>query len=73
MPDEAPRAWTVVEQRQTTQVTPGGQFIDAMEVSLAHENGTPFQITVPLREYSAERVAVEANMIAAEISRVGAL
>lgn len=73
MPDENPKSWTVVEQRPTTQVTPGGQFLDAMEVTIQTVSGVQFPITVPLNQYSAARVAAEAEMRAAEIEDVQAL
>lgn len=73
MADETTRTWQVVDQRVTTEVTPSGQFRDVWEVMIETVDGVTFPIRVPTTEYSAERVAAEAEVRAAEVSRVANL
>lgn len=52
--------WRVTTQRQIDQLTPQGSFEPAMEVHFETvPDGIPGQITVPMRQYTADFVREE--------------
>lgn len=46
--------WRVVSQRQTSDITPDGRFVDVMEVSVETTSGTMITVRIPTDQYSAE-------------------
>lgn len=48
--------WSVTAQRQTTDLSPDGRFVDVIEVTFLTDGGTAGTVRVPERQYSPERV-----------------
>lgn len=48
--------YSIVNQRQTTTLQPGGGFTDVMEVTYRLTDGTTGVVKVPLTQYSADAV-----------------
>ena len=48
--------WRVVSQRQSSDISPGGQFQEVMEVVVETVTGTSLTVRVPLSQYNAETV-----------------
>jgi hypothetical protein len=65
-----PQGWKVVQQRQTTDLTPDGRFLDIMEIMVETVEGVTFTLKVPVSAYSPETVAQLASARAAQISAV---
>jgi hypothetical protein len=63
----------VLSQQQTTQLGPGGQVEDAMEVTAQTVSGVVFSERIPLNAYSVENVHALLSQRAEEIERVHAL
>lgn len=66
-------AYTIDSQRQIKSLTPGNQFIDAMEVRFTTSNGTHGMVTVPLSKYTADYVAEVINEYVDRINAVESL
>lgn len=45
--------WQVVTQRQTSDITPDGRFIEVMEVVVQLVSGTTITERIPIDQYSA--------------------
>jgi hypothetical protein len=65
-----PQGWHVVQQRQTTDLTPDGRFVDIMEITVETVELVTFTLKVPISSYSPETVAQLASARAAQISAV---
>ncbi len=46
--------WQVVSQRQTSDITPDGRFIEVMEVVVQLVSGTTITERIPLDQYTPE-------------------
>ncbi len=64
------QGWQIVAQRQTTDLTPDGRFVDIMEITAETTEGVTFTLKVPLSAYTPESVAQQASARAAQISAV---
>lgn len=62
--------WSIVAQRQTTDLTPDGRFVDIMEVTAETKEGTVFTLKINLRDYNPDTVAQLVSARAAQISAV---
>ncbi|KKN00276.1 hypothetical protein LCGC14_1139370 [marine sediment metagenome] len=56
--------WRVVSQRQTSDITPDGRFVDIMEVSVETVTGTTITVRIPTDQYSADaaRAMIESRV-----------
>jgi len=64
------REWSIVAQRQTTDLTPDGRFVDIMEVTFETQEGVTGTVKLPLSSYSPDNVAQLVSSRAAQISAV---
>ena len=48
--------WQVVSQRQTSDITPDGRFIEVMEVVVQLDSGTTITERIPIEQYTPEVV-----------------
>ncbi|KKK54853.1 hypothetical protein LCGC14_3080490 [marine sediment metagenome] len=48
--------WQVVSQRQTSDITPDGRFIEVMEVVVQLVSGTTITERIPIEQYTPEVV-----------------
>lgn len=48
--------YTIIDQRQTTSLSPAGRFIDVVEVTFQTRDGDVGTVTVPLGEHTAENI-----------------
>lgn len=62
--------WTILAQRQTTDLTPDGRFLDVMEVTAETPEKVAFKVQVPVSSYSPETVAQVLDARAAKIRAV---
>lgn len=65
--------WHVVSQKQTSELTPAGQFIDVMEVYFDVNGVGPGTVRIPVSQYSAETVREQIDAQAATMLEVHAL
>ena len=66
--------WRITSQRQSSQLAPGGEFNDVMEIRFETiPEGVPGLIEVPLRMYEPEFVANEIESRVANIKAVQSL
>lgn len=66
-------AFKILAQRQTSELTPDGRFIDVMEVSFEIETGDTGVVRVPVAVYTAASVAAAVSERAAQMLAVAAL
>ena len=65
--------YTVLAQRQTTDLTPDGRFVDVMEVTAETRTGRSFKVLVPVSSYDPETVDQVLSARAAKILAVDQL
>ncbi len=51
-----PDTWQVVSQRQTSDITADGRFIEVMEVVVQLDSGTTITERIPIDQYTPEVV-----------------
>jgi hypothetical protein len=67
-------SWRIVNQHQTSVLTPASTFEDVMEITaVSNSTGTPVTIRVPMVQYTAERVKAELDSQFATVHEVHAL
>lgn len=56
--------WQVVTQRQTSDITPDGRFIEVMEVVVQLDSGTTITERIPIDQYTPDvvRERIEARV-----------
>ena len=59
--------WSVVSQRQSSDITPDGRFIEVMEVVVETITGTTITERIPLAQYEPDLVAAR---IEARVARL---
>ena len=64
------QGWKIVAQRQTTDLTPDGRFLDIMEVTFETDEGVTGKVNVPVSAYNPDNVAQLVSARAAAISAV---
>lgn len=62
--------YRIVNQLQTVDFTPGGQFLDVMEVTFEIPSGAQGTVKIPLRDFQPEAVAQVVNERAATMQRI---
>lgn len=74
MADELPgKLWRVVEQFETTDVTPRGRFRNVIEVVIETVSGASKTLRIPEEMYSAEVVRQQADAWARALEETAAL
>jgi hypothetical protein len=59
--------WHVVSQRQTSDITADGRFVQVMEVTVETASGTTFSIRVPEAAYDEDSVR---QLIEARVAQI---
>lgn len=62
--------WQVVTQRQTSDITPDGRFVEVMEVVVQLDSGTTITERIPIDQYSAENAEQRIEARVAEVLAV---
>lgn len=65
--------WSVVDQRQTSELGAGGRFRDVMEIVAQTRTGVTFSVRVPVDQYDPDNVAPLLDQQARRILAVGDL
>lgn len=59
--------WQVISQRQTSQITPDGRFINVVDVTFQIKSGATATIQVPQANYNADYVSQEIDKLATQM------
>ncbi len=62
--------WQVVSQRQTSDITPDGRFIEVMEVVVQLVSGTTITERIPIDQYTPEVVGQRVEARVADVIEV---
>lgn len=62
--------WKVIAQRQTSQITPDGRFINVVEVTFQLTSGATATVTIPQANYTAEYVSQQIDALAQQMMMV---
>ncbi len=62
--------WQVVSQRQTSDITPDGRFIEVMEVVVQLDSGTTITERIPTDQYTPEVVQQRIEARVADVIEV---
>jgi hypothetical protein len=65
--------YQIVAQHQSVTVGPAGELLDVMNITFSTPSGASGQVSVPITEYTAERVAQLVGERAAIIAQVAEL